>query len=585
MWRIAVVVAVVLPLWACGSRRTTVPASGSSGSASSGSAAAAAAATGAPILLDRGVACVIARSDRPHELLDIVDERAPVAATRAMALALVDRAKREGDSPVIDEVAWGVHALGPLDDVEGLRKLFAITDAIQGLDRRLLDEDIAFRARAGLPVEHDRARLAIVRETAIAGDVTAAATIYDHEITPDDVSRPYDVVAQVEALAALGRTKDIPPLIQRAAEKDRTELAAVWLVVALRQGKPVAEPVKALVTELRGHGEELGWMAISRAFSIARRAHRVAELAPVRDYYVERIKTADKTEVALIDRVVIDMLDRSDPEWQPMVGRMGSSPYSRVQTVPLAEALDLASRAGGEWQLFARVWARALTEGADAAFAQQFVAAACKGVPPPAAAITPTAADATLHVVVDDINAKDVFECHRSDARIRLVRGKEIVDEQQLESKCTGACTNAERRAGAAELARIEKAIQRGEATESQTDYNFTDCLLEGTRAGRIERVGDRDVAILLEHYIGPHDVDKDRFLVAFEVCGKLHVSSPFGGRYAGGWTLAEIHVQLSADQRELQVLGASDTWRGIIYRASLPACPGDATEEINETE
>jgi len=189
-----------------------------------------------------------------------------------------------------------------------------------------------------------------------------------------------------------------------------------------------------------------------------------------------------------------------------------------------------------------------------------------------------------LGITVTETNQATEQECSRADLRIALVGSDgKAVDEETLDGTCHGACTRAAKRAGARQVRELEQAIARGEASDSELDYNFTGCLFSGPRPGRIERVGDRDLALLIEHYIGAHDVAQDSYRLATEVCGALFVSEPFGETYTEGWTIDELSLALSPDGRTLGVEAARGEWRSVIYRLTFPTrCPGSPlTEDI----
>jgi hypothetical protein len=178
---------------------------------------------------------------------------------------------------------------------------------------------------------------------------------------------------------------------------------------------------------------------------------------------------------------------------------------------------------------------------------------------------------------------KKQFECANHDVVVRLTNGTTVLGEAVLEGECHGPCTADEQREGRAHLREIEREIEAGTASESQTDYNFTECMFAGPNLGRIDKVGDRDVALIANHYIGAHDIDKDAWQLALEVCGGLHVTGTFGGMYAGSWALDQLRVREANGQ--IIVDGNSDKWRGVVFRLTLPACPGTPEEQAIDTE
>ena len=204
----------------------------------------------------------------------------------------------------------------------------------------------------------------------------------------------------------------------------------------------------------------------------------------------------------------------------------------------------------------------------------------------PAPAGPPVPQAPRLRLIVTETNQVNEQECSRADLQIELVGSDgKTVYEETLAGECHGACTPAAKRAGERQVREIERAIERGEASDSELDYNFTGCLFSGPRPGRIERVGDRDVALLVDHYLGAHDVEQDRYLLATEVCGALFVSEPFAETYVAGWTLDELSLALSPDGRELRVEGSREGWSGVLYRLTFPSqCPGEPVTEVVES-
>jgi hypothetical protein len=227
------------------------------------------------------------------------------------------------------------------------------------------------------------------------------------------------------------------------------------------------------------------------------------------------------------------------------------------------------------------VWWRSIETGADPAFGARFAMAVCpKPVTPPRPA-TPAVKGLTL--TVTEKPRKKQFQRENHDVVVRLANGKTVLGEEVIEGECHGPCTAAEQREGREELARINAEIEAGTASEGQTDYNFTDCMFSGPSAGRIDKVGDREVALIASHYIGAHDIDKDAWQIALEVCGDLHLSGSFGGMYAGSWRLNELQVREANGQ--IVVEGKSEKWRGVVFRLTLPECPGTPDEQAIDTE
>ena len=230
-----------------------------------------------------------------------------------------------------------------------------------------------------------------------------------------------------------------------------------------------------------------------------------------------------------------------------------------------------------------RLWARSVSEAADPTWGTTLAAAVCPKPPPPRPPATPAAKGLTL--AVTSKAGKQQFECTPETVTVQLRSGEEAVGESSLDGECQGVCEAKQRRAGKAELARIQKEIEAGTASESQTDYNFTECMYVGPEVGRTDRVGDRDVALIANHTIGPHDVPKVSWRLALEVCGALYVTETFGGMYSGSWDAKELTVRESPDKQMIIVDGASERWRGVVFRLLLPACPGDPEEHATDIE
>jgi hypothetical protein len=156
---------------------------------------------------------------------------------------------------------------------------------------------------------------------------------------------------------------------------------------------------------------------------------------------------------------------------------------------------------------------------------------------------------------------------------------------ETLEGECHGACTAKAKDEGAAHLDEIQQRIDKGESSQSETDYNFTECMFHGPDMGRIDTVGGRPIALIPMHGVGPHDVPRVTYTLALELCGALRVVGDFGEMYVHSWKLDQLSLRESPDHQQIIVEGASDFWRGVVFRLTLPACPGEAETEVLDTE
>jgi hypothetical protein len=531
--------------------------------------------------------CLFDKARAPREILTVLAEEAPAPTVRLAALEAIDRARVDGESPAIGVIADAIEALSLIDDLDGLRAAFALADAIPGArdDMRFTHSGPA-RARVGLPVtkgDISAEPAATVRETALAANLPAAQKLFA-ALSTDAKEGAYNVENYIGALAALGKTAEVRAVIAKTKEEDRLKYAGLWLLTSIRGGAKLAEPLAEVKAQLATATERgVLWFQERVIFRRAARAKRGAELAGLyRD--LKARYTKDKGPKAPVEVeydlavAVGDVAEIKALAAEPDLARRVA-----VHTGPFDAALAMVIASKYPQDDLVRLWARSISDGADAAWGDKLAAAACPPAKPPRRPAT--AAVKGLKLTVTEKAKKPKFECQLHDLAIRLTDGTKTLGEEILEGECSGPCTAAEQREGRAHLAEIEAQIERGEASNSQTDYNFTECMFSGPSAGRIDRVGDREVAIISDHYIGAHDVDKDRYQLALEVCGALHVTETFGGRYGGSWALAELSLRESADKQMIIVDGKSDRWRGVVFRLRLPECPGTPDEEAIETE
>jgi len=138
---------------------------------------------------------------------------------------------------------------------------------------------------------------------------------------------------------------------------------------------------------------------------------------------------------------------------------------------------------------------------------------------------------------------------------IPVVVGKERTPVV-LEGSCGGACTPTDLEAAKRDLSRIQAEVDTGRATESQLDYNFTDCLSFSLREKSRKRFGSRTIAILEGTEAGPHDVPIRFFQMATVFCGRVFVSKPFGATYGNRWNHRDLRISAElADTNSREVV------------------------------
>lgn len=118
----------------------------------------------------------------------------------------------------------------------------------------------------------------------------------------------------------------------------------------------------------------------------------------------------------------------------------------------------------------------------------------------------PRPGESDTRAVVVSGDARTAMECRTRSTVVQLRRGPELLDEVYFEGECLGACTAKAKAEGKAMVKEIEAAIRRGDATESQLDYNFTGCFAnEASAPERFEALGP--IFTILVAKPGPHDV------------------------------------------------------------------------------
>lgn len=542
----------------------------------------------------RGLGCLLERSWGASQILEPQLDHMPALAVRIAAFAQIERARHNGETPLLSAIEDALGALAAVDDVEGLRQAFEQADRITarwpGL--QLPDSTLAYRARARLPVppsalENHTYLLETIQEMALAGDVTSAAALYQAKVRLQDVDSDYASVPHVGALAALGRIEALRAVIKKhgKAPNNRYLLAVRWLAVALRQKaslQPALDSTLAATT-VQTIGTDLGQLLL-----VSLRTGRAGELAPLRKHVITLLQQKEaKSYSGLFGpmyRAVLSSGDAADrAALEALIPADEARQIRTLREAPLDELLAQAKVQKSPEPVLASAWVRHIEQGAsDPTFAAHFEAASC---PPRGPVAGPPTPPEKMRLSVTEKERKPIAECQPIDTKLRLKRDKDLIAEETLKGECSGACTAAEKKSGARQLREIQKAIRRGEASDSETDYSFTDCLFSGTVSGRIDQVGGRDVAILVDRYIGPHSSEQVRYKLALEVCGRIFVSKRFAERYTNDWKLEELSVRESADRSRIEVLGTKESWRGVIYRLTLPACPSQPIEETISAE
>jgi hypothetical protein len=197
----------------------------------------------------------------------------------------------------------------------------------------------------------------------------------------------------------------------------------------------------------------------------------------------------------------------------------------------------------------------------------------------------PTPPVAGLRLQLREIYESPQAECARTTLQLRLFdKSKNVIDEYRETSTCTGACTDEEKREGADQVERLEALIEAESESTGALDYNFTSCLETGiSETQLIRKVGGRDVAIITDRYTGPHDSIDRRYKLALEVCGKLYVSQTFAEMMSRSWDIERLRVKSEGDG-VIVVNGVGQT-SGMLFRFTLPACPGTPREELFDVE
>jgi hypothetical protein len=534
----------------------------------------------------RAIGCVLASSRGPRNVFTTLAENlAPPALIRRAIDSELARQKENGESPVAVVLADAVEAYTETNDRDALVATFAAIDKLTDTNSILFNHHGPQRTRAGLAVDKkDFAgdELAITRERALAGDKAGAARFYDDVASKSDATRGFE--ERVGALVAIDRIADAKAVIEKAKDEDRVKLAGAWLDVALRRPGPIDEAMQVMLAELaRAPDRALMWWGDRAAFRRAARLGRARELRPLYDALVARYAKnppANREIAYELAMYVGDATTMRALENEPTL-----ADYLANRTGPIDVALANAKAQKYPDTDFARVWLRASTQPVPPGFGATLVATVCPPDAGPRKPAAPPLAGAKLVAKEKSRGMRE--ECALHDVIVTLVdaSGKKLGTET-IEGECTGACTAAEKREGQKSLDEIQKRIDEGTGSESETDYNFTDCMFRGPDEAETEVVAGRQVVLIPIHGIGPHDVPNTSYQIAIEVCGALHVLESFGTMYAHAWKPEELTLRESADKSQIVVDGKASFWNGVAARISLPSeCPGEPELEVLGTE
>ncbi len=537
----------------------------------------------------RVLGCLFDQSRSARDVLSVLGENLapPPLIRRAVGVAAA-RAKNDGETPVARVLSDAVDAYTESGDRDGLIAAFQAIDALSDVNNMLFAHHGPQRTRAGLTVDaKDFAgdELEITRERALAGDKAGAARFYD-DVAAKSASMRGDA-ERIGALVAIDRIADAKAMIAAAKAEDRLKLAGVWLDVALRRPGPIDEAMQIVLAELATAPDRaLIWFGDRAAFRRAARLGRGRDLAPLykalKARYAKDVKTASSrlSTTYELASVVGDAEDLRELEKEPL---LADQLAAKTQSIEAA----LAKAKAQKYPLadYTRVWLRAATQPVPPGFGATLVTTICPPEKPPAKPGAPPLAGATL--TVDEKSRGMRQECHLHDVIVTLAdAGGKKLGSETLEGECTGACTAAEKRDGQRSLDEIQKHIDDGDASQSETDYNFTDCMFRGPDVGTSMKVAGRQLALIPVTGIGPHDVPNTSYHIAIEVCGALHVLDSFGTMYAHHWKPEELTFRESMDKSQIIVDGTSSFYRGVVVRITLPAtCPGVPALEALETE
>lgn len=537
------------------------------------------------------LACLLQDSQSSREVLSVLGENlAPPALIRRAVDTALARAKLDGETPVALVLADAVDAYTASNDRDALIATFAAIDALSDRDLIQFGHHGPQRMRAGLPVEpKDFAgdELEITRERALAGDKAGAVRFYDDVASKSTSSRGPE--EKVGALVAIDRVADAKAVIAATKEEDRLKVAGAWLDVALRRRGPIDEAMQVVLGELaKAPDRAVTWFSPRDLFRRAARLGRGTELAPL----YEAIKARYEKELA--PEYAQGRLEATyelagyagvtkDLEALEKDPRLADAVARRTGSIDAALAKAKANkRPLADYTL---IWLRASTQPVPPGFGATLAKTICPPDLGPATPAAPPLAGAKL--VAKEKSRGMRQECALHDVIVTLTDASGAkLGSETIEGECTGACTAAEKRAGQQHLDEIQKRIDEGEGTQSQTDYNFTECMFRGPDAAETVQVAGRQIVLIPIHGIGPHDVPNTSYQIALEACGALHLLAPFGEMYAHRWQPSELTFRESADRSQIIVDGKSSFWNGVVARIHLPGeCPGEPEIEALQTE
>lgn len=525
---------------------------------------------------DLGLDCLLQRQSPPFGATSALAFDVPPELTHQALLRYIELEAKNGETMKAAAIHFALGYLLFADDVPGLRAVFGMETAA---DSDRTSDSTLGRARAGVELSEDMRdwdRIGVARELAVAGDRDAATKLLA-QAKPPQLNDTIATRDYVGALAAVGRIDDARAIISRVDATQRLDLIAAWLTVAIRTGGSVTDAMTALIAEMSKPTQgTFTALALLRRAEIAGRLDELGPLMVAIDAWYQQMKP---TEYTLSSRWDVARLAGD----QPAMALLAEDPllhhYVSVRTAPILVALAEAFTGKYPDADLAVIWAR--TRAGTPADRAAFVEHVCPDGGRPALPATPPIVG--MKVAASEVDHGMQEECALHDVAITLTGGEP--DTEVLTGQCTGACTPEEKREGEAQVKAIEEAIARGEASDSELDYNFTDCQWSGTSVERTERVGGRDVVLLADTFIGPHDIDGQQYQLALAVCGELFVSQAFGRMYMGSFDPSDLTVRASTDQQQIIVSARTDYFDGVLYRLRLPACPAKALESITEVQ
>lgn len=142
-------------------------------------------------------------------------------------------------------------------------------------------------------------------------------------------------------------------------------------------------------------------------------------------------------------------------------------------------------------------------------------------------ASVPFKQDKALALTVYKANESSVMECKTNDLLVRLEYKHEVIDELSLKGVCLGACTEAKKQKGEELLAEIRQRIANGTGSESELDYNFTECQALTSRYLGALRGFDRPLLFVSIEELRHHDVVSSVAGVVGVACGDIVAVPP----------------------------------------------------------